>query len=135
MQVMVVDMKLKSISYYDSMPSKGYRYVKLMKRYLVDELKAKKKLVAVHKWRWRMIARPADVAQQTNIHDCGVFVCAFCYFICNGIPLKLLSQKDIVYFRRHIALSISKRTIYPNPSDCWNTAPGWSTAPGFVPYS
>ena len=132
-QVMVVDMRSNEIAYYDSMLGSGHRYVKSMRRYLVDEMQVKRKLAIVQKWR--LISRPTNVPQQTNGNDCGVFVCAFCFLISNRMSLQLFSQKHVPDFRRHIGLSIMKRRLYPNRNHCWNTLAGWSIAPGFVPYN
>jgi len=77
--------------------------------------------------------RVLQVPQQQNSVDCGVFVCAFCFFIIHDMPMWF-SQDDIRFFRRHIALSIEECGIVPTYlSKEHNPHSGWSVAAGFVP--
>merc|ERR1712150_201332 len=97
-----------------------------MFKYLKDEMRDKKgkTLKAVN---WTLQAR-LEVPQQENFVDCGVFVCAFCFFLVEQKTLSVssFSMKDISFFRRHIALSIRDNAVH----SC--AKPGLSTAPGFV---
>lgn len=115
--------KKREIRFYDSMGSKGRRYLNGLKRYIIDEWADKQerhKLDSSTKpdpEAWRLISTGTSVPQQHNGVDCGVFVCAFAECLACGYDLDF-SQSDMPFFRRHIGLSIlSNGTLVPAPPE------------------
>ena len=103
--------------FMDSKGSSSDLYPAAMQKYLQDDLKDKGFPVTLGDC---FINNQAiDMMLQTNGIDCGVFVCAFAYCLCNYLPLTTFRQKDMPFFRSHILCSIMKDELmdlltYPN---------------------
>lgn len=52
------------------------------------------------------------VPQQANGSDCGAFLSTFAMHLSRGMPLDF-SQRDMRFFRKHIALSILRTELTP----------------------
>lgn len=95
----VVDLRDKSISYYDSNGSRNYCCLNVLKQYLVEEnLEKKKSFLDLSTW---VLANITDIPQQTNGNDCGVFVCIFAEYL-SANKIFNFCQKDMQYFRKKL---------------------------------
>lgn len=88
-----------------------------------DEYKAKTKL-----YRMKNVSRKyyfesgIQKTLQHNGFDCGVFLCSVTFCLCHDIPVDTFKDKDMKFFRHHIALSCCKGKLmniinYPDVKD------------------
>ena len=115
----VVNIRLKRIEFYDSMcKSRGRRQEqKYLQKWLEDEYQDKKKRTLP--WEeddWKIMQSYADVPQQTNEVDCGVFVLQYANYLARreadetvGICFPF-TQKDIPCVRRKLALDLVRNS-------------------------
>lgn len=101
--LVVVDMKTKSIWYYDSLFSKKLftRYSKLIQKAL-KEYNPESDFSINH-------VDPAT-PQQPNGYDCGVYVCAFMHYISNNKPLNFIPEQ-VINMRYRIKEALLKGSI------------------------
>jgi len=71
-------------------------------RYLNDE--AYKNGVQFDPSQWKK--RRMDTPLQSNLYDCGIFVCVISDFLLEDLPLNLFSQDDMPFFRRRLCADI-----------------------------
>lgn len=99
----VIDLKNKSIRYFDSMGSPNHKCLQVLKQYLQDEhLDKKKTSFDFSNWSFESVK---DIPQQTNGSDCGVFSCVFAEHICANKDFNF-SQDDMPYFRNKMVYEI-----------------------------
>ncbi|KAG7380690.1 hypothetical protein PHYPSEUDO_006919 [Phytophthora pseudosyringae] len=90
--------------YYDSMEGSGMPCLKMLLRYLRDELQDKKGELLIDT-DWELVDTTTNTPQQDNCHDCGVFTCL--YAECLSLNKSLsFSQQDIPFNRNRMALQI-----------------------------
>ena len=106
-----IDMRKRTVSYYDSLRGSGTDVIKTLIRYLNDEHEAKKKAPLPE--IFTSAPAPEGLTRQRNGVDCGVFVCAMMTCLLYDIvPLDtLFSQRDIGLWRRKIAAACLAKTI------------------------
>nr|XP_056705505.1 sentrin-specific protease 2 [Euleptes europaea] len=103
--LVVVDMRRKTIKYFDSMGHNGYRICKRLLQYLQEESKAKRNLdINVSSWTLYSM-KPHEIPQQLNGSDCGIFACKYADFISRDKPITF-TQHHMPYFRRRMVWEI-----------------------------
>lgn len=101
----VINLKEKTIRYYDSMGSPNERCLQLLLDYLSDEHLDKKKAdFDTTGWKLESVR---DIPQQMNGSDCGMFSCTFAEFLTRNEKITF-SQQDMPYLRRKMVLEILK---------------------------
>lgn len=99
----VIDMREKSINYYDSMGHPNMAVLDGLKRYLEDESMDKRNIqLDTSDWTAECIR---DCPQQRNGSDCGVFSCMFAEFLSRDSKITF-DQQHMQYFRRKMIVEI-----------------------------
>jgi hypothetical protein len=103
--LIVVNNLLRTLAYYDSCRSLGFtgeHQMEQVGKYLHDEHLDKKGTPLPQ--AYRVVAAPADLAQQKNGHDCGAFVCAFETCLAFGVEptTSVLPQASLPLWRQKI---------------------------------
>ncbi|KAH3692800.1 sentrin-specific protease 1-like [Dreissena polymorpha] len=99
----VINFKKKEIQYYDSMGGTNQKCLNLLKTYLCDESKEKKKKdFDLNGWN---TVTMKDIPQQMNGSDCGMFTCKFADYITREAPITF-TQQHMPYFRRRMVYEI-----------------------------
>lgn len=97
--IAVVDFKSKTVKSYDSMGQRHDDICSLLLLYLKEEHKAKKgRELDSAKWTIGSL-RAAEIPQQKNGSDCGVFACKYADYIAKGRPLTF-KQCHMPLFRK-----------------------------------
>ena len=110
--MLVIYVQEKKIKFYDSMASKGTRYLNGALQYLQDE-SIKRNGANFNLNEWELISTTDKVPQQENGFDCGVFTIMYADFITDDLPLKF-SQNEMPLFRRKICANVLRGSInYP----------------------
>lgn len=94
-----VNFKEKSIKYYDSLGGRNFKCLKFILYYLVFEHVDKKK----EEFRpdgW-LLVNEKKCPQQTNVWDCGVFICMFAEHLSRNVPLNF-TQDDMEDLRKQL---------------------------------
>lgn len=73
--------------------------------------------IDVSEWEF-FASTEGDLPQQNNEFDCGVFVCLFSR--CLALGSKMVSQKDIPSYRKHMILELHQQVLHAIPP---NTIP------------
>ncbi|XP_027585167.2 sentrin-specific protease 2-like [Pipra filicauda] len=103
--LLVIDVRKKTIKYFDSLGQKGDNICKTLLQYLQEESREKRKLeLTASEWTLRSLS-PEEIPQQTNGSDCGVFVCKFADSISRDKPITF-TQEHMPYFRRKMVWEI-----------------------------
>ncbi|NXG07030.1 SENP2 protease, partial [Sakesphorus luctuosus] len=103
--LLVIDVRKKTIKYFDSLGQKGDDICTTLLQYLQEESKAKRNLeLSASEWTLRSMS-PSEIPQQTNGSDCGVFVCKFADSISRDKPITF-TQEHMPYFRRKMVWEI-----------------------------
>lgn len=106
----VVDNEYKTITYYDSLSSRGnLDAVKLIQHYMMEE--AKKTGSPLNYAEFELIPNFAT-PQQQNGFDCGVFTCSCAKWVADSKPLTYL-QNDMKVLRRRMAWEIANKQLLP----------------------
>ncbi|KAI0321677.1 cysteine proteinase [Amylostereum chailletii] len=100
-----VNFRRKRIESYDSMGSKNKHVFQVIRSYLNDEHKSKKK-TPFDFTDWVDYTLP-DTPQQENGYDCGVFTCQFLETLSRGEETFNFTQKNIKYLRRRMVWEIA----------------------------
>ena len=107
------------VMYLDSMYSESnkLKMSDLIHKHFLNEYNAKYKRYGKSKPKYCFkkndLFTPEEVPQQENTCDCGVFTCAFAFCLTHNLPIQTFQQKDMVFFRKHIILSVSQGTLHP----------------------
>lgn len=104
-----IDFEEKSIKYYDSLGGRNFKCLKLILQYLVFEHFHKKKKEFLPNG-WSLKNMTTQCPQQSNLWDCGVFVCTFAEYLARDEHFNF-SQKDMSKFRKKIKLEIKKKQL------------------------
>nr|CAH8867248.1 unnamed protein product [Trichobilharzia regenti] len=91
-----IDLRAKSITYYDSMGGGNTKCLQQLMDYLKNESLDKRNLELPDSDSWEFINTEDTVPQQYNGSDCGVFMCTFSEFISRGAPFTF-SQKQFAF--------------------------------------
>ena len=89
-----------------------------LQKYLQDDLQDKY-IRTLTSSQFKINNQAIETKLQKNNEDCGVFVCAFAYCLCNHLGLTTFTQDDMNFFRSHMLCSIMKGKLmdllsYPN---------------------
>lgn len=125
----VINMKTKSIEYYDSLGFAFPQCIDLLVRFLEAESIAKQK-TELNLSEWKLVYKIPNIPQQENSFDCGVFACKYADYVARGRPISftqvshcqlslpkpnrlffLFSQKHIPYFRKCMMYEIIKKKL------------------------
>lgn len=97
----VINIRDQKFEYLDSLKGRDETVLKVLAKYLVDEVKDKNnRTLDVSKWESDF---PQDIPEQLNGCDCGMFMLKYADFHGRGAPLSF-TQEHMEYFRR--------RTVY-----------------------
>ncbi|XP_071937784.1 ubiquitin-like-specific protease ESD4 [Coffea arabica] len=99
----VINKKDEKFQYLDSLGGVDSQVIKVLARYIVDEVKDKcGKGIDVSSWQQEFVA---DLPEQENGFDCGVFMIKYADFYSRDIGL-CFNQEHMPYFRLRTALEI-----------------------------
>ncbi|XP_032924469.1 sentrin-specific protease 2 [Catharus ustulatus] len=103
--LLVVDLREKTITYFDSLGQRGDQICKTVLKYLEEESKEKRNIeLTASEWTLHSMG-PEEIPQQDNGSDCGVFVCKFADFISRDKPI-IFTSEHMPYFRRKMVWEI-----------------------------
>ncbi|KAM3371871.1 hypothetical protein ACQJBY_018988 [Aegilops geniculata] len=98
----IIDMKEETFHYLDSLGGKDSGVLRILARYIMDELKDKNN-IEIDTSSWREVS--VHIPLQHNGWDCGMFMLKFIDFYSRGLILSF-SQEHMEYFRRRTAKEI-----------------------------
>ncbi|KAJ1346950.1 hypothetical protein KIN20_001885 [Parelaphostrongylus tenuis] len=105
----VIDFLEKRIDYYDSLLGRNQECLDILKNYLNEEYKDKKKQIFDFK-RWNFNLR-TDIPRQMNGSDCGVYLCKFAEFVSRRAPI-VFTQEHMPYYRQRMVYElVRKKTV------------------------
>ncbi|NWI06938.1 SENP2 protease, partial [Tichodroma muraria] len=103
--LLVVDLREKTIKYFDSLGQKGDHICKTVLKYLEEESREKRNIeLTASEWTLHSMGTE-EIPQQDNGSDCGVFVCKFADFISRDKPI-IFTPEHMPYFRRKMVWEI-----------------------------
>ncbi|XP_068277104.1 sentrin-specific protease 2 [Nyctibius grandis] len=103
--LVAIDIREKTVKYYDSLGRNGEWSCGILFRYLQEEsLKKRNVALTVSEWTLRSM-EPDDIPQQYNASDCGVFVCKYADYFSQDKPLTF-NQLHMPSFRRRMVWEI-----------------------------
>ncbi|KAG8135847.1 putative Sentrin-specific protease 2 protein [Naja naja] len=103
--LVVIDLRRKTIKYFDSMGQNGTRICMRLLQYLQEESKAKKNLdINISSWTLYSM-KPHEIPQQLNGSDCGMFTCKFADFVSRDKPIAF-TQFHMPYYRKKMVWEI-----------------------------
>ncbi|TGZ72498.1 hypothetical protein CRM22_002055 [Opisthorchis felineus] len=100
-----VDLRRKTLTYYDSMGSKNDNCLRTLMSYLQSEWQDKKGQPLPDPESWTLINSEDSVPQQMNGSDCGVFTCTYGEFLSRDAKLTF-SQDDMPGIRKRMMYEI-----------------------------
>ncbi|VDM21489.1 unnamed protein product [Hydatigera taeniaeformis] len=103
--LVAIDLRRRTLSYYDSMGGTNDRCLDVLLNYLNSESedKLQKPLMAMS--TWQKINTGASVPQQRNGSDCGVFLCTYAEFLSRDADFTF-SQEDMPDIRKRMMYEI-----------------------------
>ncbi|XP_071229468.1 sentrin-specific protease 1-like [Salvelinus alpinus] len=106
----VVDLRKKSITYFDSMGGNNDEACRILLQYLQQESKDKKgKDLDTAEWTVQSKKRH-EIPQQMNGNDCGMFTCKYAEYVTKDKPITF-TQKHMPYFRRRMVWEVLNRKL------------------------
>ncbi|XP_067935111.1 uncharacterized protein [Watersipora subatra] len=103
-----INLKDKSIQYFDSMGGKNQSCLDALRRYLQDErIDKKKEKFDTSNW---VLESVRDIPQQMNGSDCGVFTCKYAEYLSRNARFTF-SQAHMPYFRKRMVYEILKKKL------------------------
>ena len=107
-----INLKERSITYFDSLHNNNPACLKHLQEYLIEEHKDKKgtdgsSMFDFSNWN---LSSPKGIPCQQNGYDCGVFACIFAEYRSRNAEFAF-SQKDMNYFRDRISYEIIKGAL------------------------
>lgn len=107
-----INLKERSIRYFDSLHNSNKTCLKLLHEYLIEEHKDKKGCDGNAEFdfdNWTL-SSPKNIPCQQNGYDCGVFTCIFAEYRSRDADFTF-SQKNMNYFRDKISCEIIKGAV------------------------
>lgn len=99
----IINLKEKTIKYYDSMGAPNNVVLNALEEYLKAESMDKKQMqLNTSDWRKENVQ---NIPQQENGSDCGVFSCMYAEFITRARPITF-TQQNMEYFRMRMVYEI-----------------------------
>ncbi|KFQ69894.1 Sentrin-specific protease 2, partial [Phaethon lepturus] len=103
--LVVIDVRKKTIKYFDSMGQKGDKICETLFQYLQEESREKRNLeLTLLEWTLHSM-ESHEIPQQLNGSDCGVFMCKYADFILRDKPITF-TQNHMPYFRKKMVWEI-----------------------------
>ncbi|CAM9312221.1 unnamed protein product [Bubo scandiacus] len=103
--LVVIDMRKKTVKYFDSMGEKKDIICEILFKYLQKESQERRNLqLTFSEWTLHSM-EPHEIPQQENGSDCGVFTCKYADYISRDKPLTF-TQNDMPYFRKKMVWEI-----------------------------
>ncbi|XP_049659162.1 sentrin-specific protease 2 [Accipiter gentilis] len=103
--LVVIDIRKKTIKYFDSMGQKGNKICETLFQYLQEESCEKRNLdLTFSEWTLHSV-ESHEIPQQLNGSDCGVFMCKYADYISRDKPITF-TQNHMPYFRKKMVWEI-----------------------------
>ncbi|XP_040468370.1 sentrin-specific protease 2 [Falco naumanni] len=103
--LVVIDVRKKTIRYFDSMAQKGDTICERLFQYLQEESREKRNLELTFS-EWTLYSMGShEIPQQLNGSDCGVFMCQYADCISRDKPITF-TQDNMPYFRKKMVWEI-----------------------------
>ncbi|XP_072200714.1 sentrin-specific protease 2 [Excalfactoria chinensis] len=103
--LVVVDVRKKTITYFDSFGKKGTKICETIFQYLQEESWEKQK-VKLSSSEWTLHSMEShEIPQQSNGSDCGVFMCKYADYVSRDKPFTF-TEKNMPYFRKRMVWEI-----------------------------
>ncbi|XP_075793458.1 sentrin-specific protease 2 isoform X2 [Pelodiscus sinensis] len=103
--LVVIDVRRKTIRYFDSMGQRGHSICEMLLQYLQEESKTKRNL-DLDPLEWTLYSMKAhEIPQQLNGSDCGMFTCKYADYISRDKPITF-TQHHMPHFRRKMVWEI-----------------------------
>ncbi|CAO2614244.1 Sentrin-specific protease 2 [Lemmus lemmus] len=108
--LIVIDLRKRSIIYYDSMGHTGQSICETIFQYLQNESKTRRN-IELDSLEWKQYSMTsAEIPQQLNGSDCGVFTCKYADYISRDQPVTF-SQQHMPLFRKRMVWEILHRQL------------------------
>ncbi|KAM7043847.1 sentrin-specific protease 2 [Acridotheres tristis] len=108
--LLVVDLREKTIKYFDSLGERGDHICKTVLKYLEEESREKRNIeLTASEWTLHSMGTE-EIPQQNNGSDCGVFTCKFADFISRDKPITFTAE-HMPYFRRKMVWEIIHKQL------------------------
>ncbi|GMT18896.1 hypothetical protein PFISCL1PPCAC_10193, partial [Pristionchus fissidentatus] len=105
----VVDVKEKSIHFYDSLLGRHPEVLPNIMTYLQNESMDKRQCPLEDISSWDLVFR-TDIPQQHNGSDCGVFSCKFADFASRRVPVTF-NQSHMPYYRKRMVYQLCQNDL------------------------
>ncbi|XP_052541952.1 sentrin-specific protease 2 [Tympanuchus pallidicinctus] len=103
--LVVVDIRMKTITYFDSLGKRGDKICEAVFQYLQEESWEKRKVkLSLSEWTLHSM-ESHEIPQQSNGSDCGVFMCKYADYVCRDKPITF-TEEDMPYFRKRMVWEI-----------------------------
>ncbi|NXT01552.1 SENP2 protease, partial [Jacana jacana] len=103
--LVVINIREKTVKYFDSMEQKGDYICKTLLKYLNDESRVKRNVV-INILEWTVHSMEShEIPQQYNGSDCGVFMCQYANYAACNKPMNF-KQAHMPYFRKRMVWEI-----------------------------
>ncbi|OXB83463.1 UNVERIFIED_CONTAM: hypothetical protein H355_006310 [Colinus virginianus] len=103
--LVVVDVRKKTITYFDSLGKKGDKICETVLQYLQEESWEKQKVkLSCSEWTLRNM-EAHEIPQQSNGNDCGVFMCKYADYVSREKPITF-TENHMPYFRKRMVWEI-----------------------------
>ncbi|NXU57404.1 SENP2 protease, partial [Turnix velox] len=108
--LVAMDLRVKSIHYFDSLGKNGDDICQVLLKYLQQEMREKRKEeLDMSEWMLHSMA-PHEIPQQYNGYDCGVFMCKYADYLSQDRALTF-SQSCMPYFRKRMVWEILHQVL------------------------
>ncbi|XP_422676.4 sentrin-specific protease 2 [Gallus gallus] len=103
--LVVVDVRKKTITYFDSFGKKGDKICETVLQYLQEE-SWEKQNVKLSSSEWTLHSMEShEIPQQSNGSDCGVFMCKYADYVSRDKPITF-TENNMPYFRKRMVWEI-----------------------------
>ncbi|NXJ76750.1 SENP2 protease, partial [Trogon melanurus] len=103
--LVVIDIRKKTVDYFDSLGQKGDKICQTLFQYLQEESQEKRNLeLSFSEWTLHSM-ESHEIPQQLNGSDCGVFVCKYADYVSRDKPITF-TQSHMPYFRKKMVWEI-----------------------------
>nr|XP_009487915.1 PREDICTED: sentrin-specific protease 2 [Pelecanus crispus] len=103
--LVVIDVRKKTVKYFDSMGQKGDKICETLFQYLQEESRDKRNVELTFS-EWTLHSMEShEIPQQLNGSDCGVFMCKYADYISRDKPITF-TQNHMPYFRKRMVWEI-----------------------------
>ncbi|KAM9128014.1 sentrin-specific protease 2 isoform 2-T2 [Pangshura tecta] len=108
--LVVIDVRRKTVKYFDSMGQRGHSICEILLRYLQEESKTKRNL-DIEPSEWTLYSMKShEIPQQLNGSDCGMFTCKYADYISRDKPITF-TQHHMPHFRKKMVWEILNQRL------------------------